>query len=158
VTWLRDASVAGRGGRSAWWNGKVVKMLNSADMPGKTVAEKLLIKSGRRVYLIDAPSGYTERLQAECPDASISEKKITTPDMIQIFVSSGAELKKKLPSAKRLLSPGTALWVSYPKGTSKAHADVNRDTIRKYAETIGLATVSLIAIDDIWSALRLKPV
>jgi ribosomal protein L25 (general stress protein Ctc) len=50
------------------------------------------------------------------------------------------------------------LWVSYPKGASKANADINRDTIRKYAQTLGLTTVSLIAVDDVWSALRLKSV
>jgi len=38
----------------------------------------------------------------------------------------------------------------------EAKADINRDSIRQYAETLNLQTVSLIAIDDVWSALRLK--
>ncbi len=48
------------------------------------------------------------------------------------------------------------LWVTYPKGTSKVKADINRDIIREYARTIGLEAVALVSVDDTWSALRLK--
>jgi hypothetical protein len=53
--------------------------------------------------------------------------------------------------------PKTAiLWVAYPKLTSKLAADLSRDVIHKLAPKHGLDTVSQIAIDDDWSALRLK--
>jgi hypothetical protein len=127
-------------------------------MPGKSVSQKLLIKEGHNVLLVNPPQGYLAALQAECPDAIIAEKRSGAPDVVQVFVSSDAELRKKLPRMKELLSAKTLLWVTYPKGTSKMGADVNRDTIRTYAETIGLNTVSLIAVDEVWSALRMKPV
>ena len=57
---------------------------------------------------------------------------------------------------KPSLKPQGLLWVTYPKGTSKMKVDVNRDIIREYSETIGLKTVAQIAIDETWSALRLK--
>jgi hypothetical protein len=47
-------------------------------------------------------------------------------------------------------------WVTYPKGTSKIKADVNRDSIAAYAKSIGLQAVTMISIDDTWSGLRLK--
>jgi hypothetical protein len=50
------------------------------------------------------------------------------------------------------------LWIAYAKGTSKKASDINRDTIREYAASIGLDTVAQIAIDGDWSALRLKSV
>jgi len=34
--------------------------------------------------------------------------------------------------------------------------DVNRDTIRRYAEGFGYKAVAMVSIDDTWSALRLK--
>ena len=46
----------------------------------------------------------------------------------------------------------------YPKLTSDLAGDLNRDAIRKWAPSQGLDTVSQIAIDDDWSALRLKRV
>ena len=52
----------------------------------------------------------------------------------------------------------SALWVAYPKLTSKLAGNINRDVLRAAAPRFGLDTVSQIAIDDDWSALRLKRV
>jgi hypothetical protein len=57
---------------------------------------------------------------------------------------------------KERLEPKGALWVAYVKGTSKLRSDLHRDTIREYGDSIGLTSVAMIAIDDDWSALRLK--
>jgi len=48
------------------------------------------------------------------------------------------------------------LWVTYLKETSKLQADINRDTIREYAQTVSLEAVALVSVDDTSSALRLK--
>jgi hypothetical protein len=68
------------------------------------------------------------------------------------------DLKQKLLSLKPELNPTTALWVTYPKGTSKTKTDLNRDIIREYASTVGFEAVSIFAVDETWSALRLKSV
>ena len=79
-------------------------------------------------------------------------------DFIQLFVTSRSELEAQLKDLKPALKPGGLLWVTYPKGTSKIKADINRDTINQYARSIGLQGVAMISVDDTWSALRLKPV
>ena len=48
------------------------------------------------------------------------------------------------------------LWVAYPKLSSKLAADLSRDMIHALALKHSLDTVSQIAIDEDWSALRLK--
>jgi hypothetical protein len=48
--------------------------------------------------------------------------------------------------------------VAYPKLTSRLAADLSRDVIHAAAPGFGLDTVSQIAIDADWSALRLKRV
>jgi hypothetical protein len=123
-------------------------------MPGKTVAQKLLIKDGYEVLVVDAPKGYIAALKSDCPAADIAEKRKGEADLIQVFVSSSDDLKKKLPPLKDRLRPKGLLWLTYPKWTS----DINRDTIREYGGTIGLEAVAIIAVDDTWSALRLKVV
>jgi hypothetical protein len=50
------------------------------------------------------------------------------------------------------------LWVSYFKGTAKTKTDINRDSLHAYARSIGLEGVSLISIDDDWSAMRFKSI
>jgi len=67
-------------------------------------------------------------------------------------VSSKEQLEELLPKIKKHILKNGLLWVSYPKDK----AEINRDSTRRYASTIGLQAVSLVAINDIWSALRLK--
>jgi hypothetical protein len=127
-------------------------------MTEKSIADKLLIKPGRSIYLVNAPRGYLTRL-SPLPDGV---KRVKTPaapiDLIQVFVADRAELEARLPALKPLLAPNGLLWVTYTKGTSKIKSDINRDSINAYAATLGLQGVAMISIDDDWSALRLKVV
>jgi hypothetical protein len=75
-----------------------------------------------------------------------------------VFVNSRKDLEGQLPRLKPLLAPKGLLWVTYHKGTSKQKSDINRDSIAAYAGTIGLQAVAMIAVDEDWSALRLKVV
>jgi len=63
---------------------------------------------------------------------------------VQLFVTSREELQKDLEMAKTMLKPKGLLWVTYPKGTSQIKTDINRDTIREYARSIGLEGVAMI--------------
>jgi|SRR5579862_4010613 len=120
----------------------------------KSVAEKLGIKKGHRVVILGAPAGYS--LGTLPPDAWVLTKRDDRADIVQLFVSSMGDLKHTLPNLKTQLNPATPVWVTYPKGTSKTKPDLNRDIIREYAATIGFETVALFAVDETWSALRLK--
>lgn len=46
--------------------------------------------------------------------------------------------------------------MAYPKGTSKEYrkADINQDTVHALMAKHGFTGVSLIALDDDWSAMR----
>ncbi len=77
-------------------------------------------------------------------------------DLIQAFVSSQGELEAQLAGLKARRKPKGLLWITYPKGAAKIKSDIHRDTIWRYAQTIGLAGVALVTVDDTWSAMRLK--
>lgn len=125
-------------------------------MSDKTLAEKLHIKAGYRVLLVNIPEGYENILKDLPQSVKILEKLSKNIDLIQLFVNTLAELETELIAIKPLLKPDGILWLSYPKKTSKIKADINRDSINAYAKTIGLQGVSMVSIDDTWSALRLK--
>ena len=127
-------------------------------MPEKTVAEKLLIKAGYRVSIVNPPTNYlstTGKLPGGVTSVSPGEGNV---DFIQLFVSSRKELEASLPELKAALKNNGLIWVTYPKGTSKVKADINRDTIAEYAKSIGLQAVAMVSVDETWSALRLKAV
>lgn len=125
-------------------------------MSQKSVAQKLLIKENYKVVLLNEPEDYRSTLGDLPPEIDILTKLSDNVDFIQIFLTSKKELEAQLEKASKHLSPKGLLWVSYPKGTSKVETDVNRDIIWKYARSIGLDAVSMISVDDTWSAMRIK--
>lgn len=75
-----------------------------------------------------------------------------------VFLYSKKELLHFLENQLALILPDSILWLAYQKGTSKIKTDLNRDIIRETAEQYGIKTVTAISIDDIWSALRFRPI
>ncbi len=125
-------------------------------MPDKTVAEKLMIREGRKVLLVNPPRGY-KNLLGQVPQGAKMLKAPTEPaDVIQVFVANRKELEGQLPKLKGMLAPNGMLWVTYYKGTSKTKTDINRDSINAYAQSIGMQGVAMISIDEDWAGLRLK--
>lgn len=122
----------------------------------KSVAQKLMIKPDYKVLFVNAPEGYEEILGKLPYGVIVLQDTAKGIDLIQVFVTSEAELEAHLSILPPLLKPNGILWVSYPKGTSKIPVDVNRNIINSYANTKGLQGVAMIAIDKTWSALRLK--
>jgi hypothetical protein len=124
----------------------------------KSVSEKLLIKPGNRSLVLNAPKGYIDEL-GELPEKVTFLKEPTPPiDVIQVFGLNQKELEDNLKKVKPLLTLKTVLWLTFLKGTSKIKTDINRDTIRTYAETLDLIGVFIFSVNDDWSALRLKMV
>ncbi|NLG28496.1 MAG: hypothetical protein GX557_11340 [Chloroflexi bacterium] len=124
-------------------------------MSDRPIAAKLRLKPGR-LLLVQAPAGYAERLQPLPEGLSLVTESAGPVQAIQLFVADRAALEKELPRLKPLLAPGGMLWVCYHKGTSRVATDINRDSIWAYARSIGMDAVAQVAIDDDWSAMRLK--
>lgn len=125
-------------------------------MTEKTPAQKLLIKEGYSVLLINPPSDH-ESLLGEISGSSIYiNKSPEKPDVIVAFLENRKDLESHLLEFKSLLKPKTLLWLSYHKGTSKIKTDINRDTINAYCMTKGLQGIAMISINDDWSSLRVK--
>ncbi|MBE0633467.1 hypothetical protein IH574_02755 [Candidatus Bathyarchaeota archaeon] len=128
-------------------------------MSQKPVSEKLRIMPGYRVMLIDEPEGYRENMVLP-EGVEIVTGKGKEVDLAQLFVTDMKGLKDKLPKLKKMMKKNGVIWVTYPKGTSKlakeGNVDMNRDSIWKYGDEIGLTGVSMISIDDTWSGFRMK--
>jgi hypothetical protein len=125
-------------------------------MGEKSVAQKLGLKTGRTLLVRHAPAPIGKLLGAVPDGAKITEAGAGPFHLILVFAQDRAALIEELPGCKAKLETGGGLWVAYAKGTSAQATDINRDSIREHVATIGLDTVSQIAIDDDWSALRLK--
>jgi hypothetical protein len=121
-----------------------------------TLAQKLQIKSGKLI-VINAPTGYADRLAKELKDLTVSTRAAGTAEAALLFVNHLAETEKLTPKAGKLVKPGGMLWIAYPKGSSKVKTDVNRDKLWVAVKPFGWQPIRQIALDEVWSALRFKP-
>jgi len=121
------------------------------------LAKKLLLKPGHRGALVNPPADYLERLQPLPEGAQVETQLGSGLDFVQLFAKNSGELAEYAPAAIRAVKPDGLLWVTYPKGGKKAGTDLNRDVLWELMSRHGLAGVSLVAVDDTWSAMRFRP-
>ena len=127
-------------------------------MAVKTTSEKLGLKAAGALLLFAAPPG-VEALLGALPEGATVVKDPAAPCRLTlVFARNCSELVRHMPRAIAALAPGGALWVAFYKKSSGQKTDLDRDTIREHAMTLGLRAVSIIAIDAQWSALRFKTV
>jgi hypothetical protein len=120
-------------------------------MSEKPVAERLQVKGGRRLAVIGAPAD-----QDAAIGAGDARAVAEAAEIVLWFAADRAGLDAVLPAMAAAAGRGAIVWVAYPKLTSTLAADLSRDAIRGLVPAHGLDTVSQIAIDADWSALRLK--
>ena len=126
------------------------------------VARKLALKPGHKIALIGAPAGFRERLEPLPDGATVRERAgpggpgMPSVDVVIAFVRGVAELTTLSPGAIKAVEPDGLLWVCYLKGGAKAGTDLNRDTLHAKVKAMGWEGVSLVAVDDTWSAMRFK--
>jgi hypothetical protein len=119
--------------------------------------KKLGVKPGRRAAVVNAPDGYLDRIGP--PEGVEAATQLHgTFDFIHVFAVDRATLDRHIGAAHAALAPGGLLWVSYPKGSSKVPTDLNRDVFWEALGYLGLRPVTQVSVDDVWSALRFRPV
>ena len=123
-------------------------------MSDKSAFEKMYVKNATTLAVLNDGGEHAALLAQLPPERRVSEGE--RADWVLLFARSRAELEQYLPVAQARLASGGAIWVAYRKGGAKAGSDIHRDDIRDFAQTAGLDSVAMVAIDAGWSALRLK--
>jgi hypothetical protein len=120
-------------------------------MSEKTIAERMQVKGERCLAVIGASAAVDRKIGVEKQRCDISRA-----DVVLLFVPNRARLASSLPDVLKEVSKSSILWIAYPKLTSTRAADLSRDVVRELTGKSGLDTVSQIAIDEDWSAMRVK--
>ena|SRR3989442_1320996 len=122
-----------------------------------SLSNKLLIKPGYRVAVINAPPGYAEKLRPLPEGAELLARPGRDLDAVVAFARDAGELERIAPSAMKAVKPDGLLWVCYPKGGAKAGGtDLNRDVLWELMNRERLVGMSLVAVDETWSAMRFR--
>jgi hypothetical protein len=114
------------------------------------LAGKLQMRPGQSVALVNAPADFDAGDLGDHHDAPDARA-----DLVLVFASDGAALAGQTGTLASAAARGALTWIAYPKA-GKLGTDLNRDRVRERVAEHGLATVRQVALDDVWSALRLK--
>ncbi len=121
---------------------------------GKSLVEKLGLKTGLRVYFDNPPVFYEKEIASVLGSITVSEQLSGVFNFIHSFVTDKQELTETFPKLKEHLAKDGLLWISWPKGSSKIPTDLNENVIRDIGLEIGLVDVKVIAVDPDWSGLK----
>ena len=123
------------------------------------LTKRLGLKAGFRALILDAPDGFIASLDP-LPDGvsiSVSREADTAYDMVNVFVSSKADVDQHAALALNAVRKGGLLWFTYPKKSSKIKTDVSRDAGWDALTGAGWEGIAVISVDDTWSAMRFRP-
>ncbi len=120
-------------------------------MSPKSTAQKLLIKPQTTVWL-----SHSDRLDVlgPLPDGVRLVDELDQATTAILFADDAESLRTALAAQGETLCQAATLWVAYPKGN---RTDINRDTLWPIVAEYDMRPVTQVAISDVWSALRFRP-
>ena len=121
----------------------------TAGYSGKPLHVKLGVKDSSRVLVLDAPDGFT----LDCPHHTRAGRE--PYDVILMFCPALADLRRGWAKAVERTVVNGALWIAWPKRSSKVPTDLTEDVVREHALANGLVDVKVAAVNEIWSGLKL---
>ena len=126
------------------------RMMNRTD---RTTAEKLGIKAGARVALIDPPADYVRVLGKLPKDASLEEDPGETVPLTLWFVRDPDTYLAGLTGIrKRAIS--SRIWIIYPKQQAgRKRSGITQTLVRESALAVGLVDYKICSVNEIWTGL-----
>lgn len=97
-------------------------------MAGSPLPQRLRIRPGHRVLILNAPEGYVGEFGPLPDGVELAVIPDGTYDCVHLFATDRDELDRLAPIAIESVKPDGLLWASWPKRTSKVQTDLTRDS------------------------------
>ncbi|MBV9685110.1 MAG: hypothetical protein JO046_25175 [Solirubrobacterales bacterium] len=124
-------------------------MGRAADM---SLAGKLQLKPGRSTAFVNRPDGLEFDMGNEHPAAGALERA----DAVIVFCRDRQELERLSDQFVPQAARDALTWVAYPKA-GELGTERNRGVLAELVKVRGVRPVRQVAVDETWSALRLRP-
>jgi hypothetical protein len=126
-----------------------------AGYSGTPLPQKLGIKPGMIVVVIDPPDNY-RKLLGEIPSGvNFATRPVGKTKFVHLFVKARRALQQQLQSLRGKIAEDAAVWVSWPKKSANIPTDITEDVIRAVALPLGFVDIKVCAVDETWSGLKL---
>lgn len=125
------------------------------------ILKKLAFKEQKEILVLHAPESFQRTLRHLSDDTNLitSINQVNQMNYAIVFVTKKAEIQQFAQTSMGKIAGDAIIWMCYPKGRSKKYScDFNRDQGWEPMGELGFEPVSMVAIDEDWSALRFRNV
>jgi CheY-like chemotaxis protein len=122
---------------------------------GKPLVEKLGIRQGMQVQLVDPPEGFAGVLGSLPEGASLLEvdgASATAAELTIWFLRSRAELDANVKQVVACAESGP-VWLAWPKRASSMATDLTQQIVRQTGLAAGLVDYKVCSVDETWTGL-----
>lgn len=120
---------------------------------GTPLPKKLGITGEAVFTVLDAPAGFHDLL-GDVGEAVEVRNLMPPLDVVVAFFTQRARLVASWPKLTAAAAPDGAVWVCWPKRTSRLTSDLTEDVLRTELLPSGWVDNKVCAVDDDWSGLR----
>ena len=131
----------------------VVPASGLAGYSGTPLPQKLGIKEGMTVVLVDAPRGFENTLGSLPDGVTLRRGGHAHRDLTIWCATSRATVERRIDGVARGIGTG-GLWIAWPKKTSGVASDLTQNDVRRIGLATGLVDFKICAIDETWSGLK----
>jgi hypothetical protein len=126
-----------------------------AGYSGTPLPQKLGIKAGMTLHVMDAPMDYAALIAPMGKKVAFATRLSKDVELVHAFVTTKGRLEDVLDRARAGLGPDAVVWISWPKKAAGIPSEIIEDTIRDMALPLGFVDVKVCAVDNTWSGLKL---
>jgi hypothetical protein len=126
-------------------------------MAEKTLAQKMLVKAGQQIALMNAPAEYEGWLGALQDGGSLTRTPSGAYDAVHLFVYNKADIDAHIAKAVAAVKAGGLVWVAYPKKSGSIKTDITRDHGWDALTALDWHAVTQLSLNETWSVFRVRP-
>ena len=113
------------------------------------LANKLQLPKDTAIFLVNAPGGLKLDLEVA--------KKLNPGNAVLLFANNSKTLESNAGATIEAARADRLSWIAYPKA-GQLKTDLNRDRLVELMKPYGIEGVRLVSIDEVWSAMRFRPI
>lgn len=124
------------------------------DGSGTPIWRKLGIREGSAVRVIGAPEGFERTLAPLPAGVRLATRAVRGLDVVVMFVTREAELRRRFAGLARSLDPAGRLWVGWPKKASRIRTDLDFAAVQRIGLDAGLVDNKSGSLTEAYQGLQ----
>lgn len=124
-------------------------------MVEKTISEKLLLKAGRSLCLLNAPEGFADSM-APLPTFARIITEVEEADVVLTFVQDQNSLNQEIERLLGSLREGSLFWLAYPRKNRNGVSELDREYLKIYLNRTNWQAARMTSLNEKWVAVMVK--